>query len=141
MNADDIQRYLATPAAAALSADLAASALRPDDRIGGLVAVALIGRGATGDVWRVHDEASGQDLALKLFHPRVGVPPERVRERFCSEARLLGAFRHPNLMRVFASGTFRGEPYFTAAAAAGKAVPSFHCRIGAGSLPRPRLSP
>lgn len=113
MNADDIQRYLATPAAAALSADLAASPLHPDDRIGGLVAVALIGRGATGDVWRVHDEASGQDLALKLFRPRTGVPPERARARFCAEARLLSAFRHPNLMRVFASGTFRGEPYFT----------------------------
>lgn len=113
MNADDIQRYLATPAAAALSADLAASPLHPDDRIGGLVAVALIGRGATGDVWRVHDEASGQDLALKLFRPRTGVPPERACARFRAEARLLSAFRHPNLMRVFASGTFRGEPYFT----------------------------
>lgn len=113
MNADDIQRYLATPAAAALSADLAESPLYPDDRIGGLVAVALIGRGATGDVWRVHDEASGQDLALKLFRPRTDVPPERARARFCAEARLLSAFRHPNLMRVFASGTFRGEPYFT----------------------------
>lgn len=113
MNADDIHRYLATPDAAALTADLAASPLRPDDRIGGLVAVALIGCGATGDVWRVHDEASGQDLALKLFRPRTGVPPERARARFCAEARLLSAFRHPNLMRVFASGTFRGEPYFT----------------------------
>ena len=70
MNADDIRRYLATPDAADLSADLAASPLRPGDRIAGLVAVALIGRGATCDVWRVHDEATGQDLALKLFRPR-----------------------------------------------------------------------
>ena len=113
MNADDIRRYLASSDAADVSADVAASALRPGERIGGLVAVALIGRGATGDVWRVHDEASGQDLALKLFRPRAGVEPGQARERFRAEARLLGAFRHPNLMRAFASGTFRGEPYFT----------------------------
>lgn len=113
MNADDIRRYLASSDAADVSADVAASALRPGERIGGLVAVALIGRGATGDVWRVHDEAAGQDLALKLFRPRAGVEPEQARERFRAEARLLGAFRHPNLMRAFASGTFRGEPYFT----------------------------
>ena len=74
---------------------------------------ALIGRGATGDVWRVHDEAAGQDLALKLFRPRAVVEPGQARERFRAEARLLGTFRHPNLMRAFASGTFRGEPYFT----------------------------
>lgn len=67
MNADDIRRYLASSDAADVSADVAASALRPGERIGGLVAVSLIGRGATGDVWRVHDEAAGQDLALKLF--------------------------------------------------------------------------
>lgn len=113
MNADDIRRYLASSDAADVSADVAASALRPGERIGGLVAVSLIGRGATGDVWRVHDEASGQDLALKLFRPRAGVEPGQARERFRAEARLLGAFRHPNLMRAFASGTFRGEPYFT----------------------------
>ena len=113
MNADDIRRYLASSDAADVSADVAASALRPGERIGGLVVVALIGRGATGDVWRVHDEASGQDLALKLFRPRAGVEPGQARERFRAEARLLGAFRHPNLMRAFASGTFRGEPYFT----------------------------
>ena len=57
MNTADIQHYLATPAAADVSADLAASILRPGDHIGGLVAIAQIGRGATGDVWRVHDEA------------------------------------------------------------------------------------
>lgn len=113
MNAADIQNYLATPDAADLSAGLAASALRPGDRIGDLVAVAQIGRGATSDVWRVHDEASGQDLALKLFRPRAGAPSERARERFRAEARLLSAFRHPNLMRAFASGSFHGEPYFT----------------------------
>lgn len=113
MNADDIQRYLATPEAADLSADLAASPLRPGDRIDGLVAVALIGRGATCDVWRVHDEATGQDLALKLFRPRPGVPSDAARERFLAEARLLSALRHLNLVRVFASGTFRDEPYFT----------------------------
>lgn len=79
MNDADIQRFLATPDAADLSADLATSPLRPDDRIGGLVAVAQIGRGATGDVWRVHDETTGQDLALKLFRPRTGVPPDRAR--------------------------------------------------------------
>lgn len=113
MNTADIQHYLATPAAADVSADLAASILRPGDHIGGLVAIAQIGRGATGDVWSVHDEASGQDLALKIFRPHGGVPPERTRERFCAEARLLSALRHSNLMRVFASDSFRGAPYFT----------------------------
>lgn len=42
MNTADIQHYLATPAAADVSADLAASILRPGDHIGGLVAIAQI---------------------------------------------------------------------------------------------------
>lgn len=113
MNAEDIRGFLASPDAADLSADLAASPLRPGDRIGGLVAVAQVGRGATCDVWRVHDAATGQDLALKLFRPRPDAPSDAARERFLAEARLLCSLRHPNLVRAFASGTFRGEPYFT----------------------------
>lgn len=109
----DLDNFLVSPDALRQSAHLADTVLQPGESVDGLTAVALIGHGASCEVWRVRDEAKSRDLALKLFNPRDRSAAETLRERFVSEARILAAIRHPNIVRVFDSGTFRGNPYFT----------------------------
>lgn len=109
----ELDDYLKSPDALAQTHAVAATLLKSGDIVGGLTTIALLGRGASCEVWRVHDEAKRRELALKLFNPRDRFAAETLRERFVSEARILAAIRHPNIVRVFDSGTFRGNPYFT----------------------------
>ena len=116
----ELDSYLTSPEALKQSAFLDETVIHPGDDINGFIAVALLGRGASCEVWRVHDKARKCDVALKLFCANTGSAPNRqddgspvLRERFLTEARLLSSIRHPNIIRTYQSGTFRGEPYFT----------------------------
>lgn len=119
--AADLESFLTSAEALRASAHIEGSALSPGESFDGLTVVALIGRGATCEVWRVHDETHHRDLALKIFAPPTdGDSPltdgdsPRLRERFLVEARLLASLDHPNIIRTFDSGTHNGVPYFTA---------------------------
>ena len=109
----ELDSYLTTSDALKQSAHLDETVLHPGDDIDGFTAVAFLGHGASCEVWRVHDKARKCDVALKLFCPDTGTSSPVLRERFQTEARLLASIRHPNIIRVHQSGTFRGEPYFT----------------------------
>ena len=65
-----------------------------------------------GAVYEV-ERADGRRFALKLFN---GVTKNGgfLKERFCTEARLLSRLSHPNLVNVHDAGTDEasGEPYF-----------------------------
>ena len=110
----ELDSYLTSPDALKQSAHLDATVVRPGDDIDGFTAVAFLGRGASCEVWRVHDGKRKCDVALKLFsmNGRDARSPT-LRERFLAEARLLASIRHPNIIHVYQSGTFRGTPYFT----------------------------
>lgn len=120
---EKLDSFLVSQDALLQSAHLADTVLQPGESVDGLTAVALIGRGSSCEVWRMHDDREHRDVALKLFRSnsfdarrgRSSRPTETstLRERFLAEARLLASTIHPNLIRVFSSGTFRGEPYFT----------------------------
>ncbi len=56
-----------------------------------------LGGGATGEVWAGRDEATGEPVALKRLRPG-GAEPDR--EQLRSEAALLAAFQHPNVVRL-----------------------------------------
>lgn len=61
----------------------------------------LIGFGSTGEVWRAHELATGDVVALKRL--RVGAPALADRaaaERLQREAALLAAIRHPHVLRL-----------------------------------------
>ena len=110
----ELDNYLTSPDALKQTAYLDESVIRPGDDINGFTAVALLGRGASCEVWRAHDERQKCDIALKLFTGKQhGSRSILLRERFLSEARLLASIRHPNIIHTYQSGTFRGEPYFT----------------------------
>lgn len=110
----ELDSYLTSPDALKQSAFLDETVIHPGDDINGLIAVALIGRGASCEVWRVHDDKRKCDVALKLFTgERQDEHSAMLRERFLTEARVLSSIRHANIIHVYQSGTFRGEPYFT----------------------------
>ena len=110
----ELDSYLTSPDALKQSAYLDETVIHPGDDINGFTTVALLGRGASCEVWRVHDGERKCDVALKLFsmNGRDARSP-MLRERFLAEARLLASIRHPNIIHTYQSGTFRGKPYFT----------------------------
>lgn len=69
----------------------------------------LIGVGTTGRVYRASHVALGHFCAVKVLHRFLVQSPD-TKERFHREARLLGAFRHPGIVRVIGSGELPHEP-------------------------------
>ena len=65
--ANELDEYLSTPDALRQTCDAEGRLLKPGDVVSGLRVVAFLGRGATSEVWRVHDDALNRDLALKIL--------------------------------------------------------------------------
>lgn len=109
----DLDSFLASADALRATAHLDGTALTRGESFDGLTVVAPIGRGATCEVWRVHDEANHRDLALKIFCPPTNGNVDALRDRFRAEAHTLASLNHPNIVRTFSLGEVRGIPYFT----------------------------
>jgi hypothetical protein len=77
----------------------------PERRYGAFVAVAEVGRGGMGCVWKAWDEQVGRWVALKVLE---GGDPDS-RERFVREAQIAGRLAHPNIAAVFHAGEERGR--------------------------------
>ena len=107
---NDLDKYLASPDALRQTCGAEGRLLKPGDTLAGFRVVAFLGRGATSEVWRVHDDALNRDLAVKML---AEVDDAVIRERFLSEARLLAQFDHPNLVHVHSFGETDGHLWFT----------------------------
>ncbi len=84
---------------------------RPPERLGGRYRLLeAIGRGAMASVYKVHDERTGESLAVKIPDPRVLADPTH-RARFEGEARALRALDHPHVVAVYDSGEEAGFSY------------------------------
>jgi tRNA A-37 threonylcarbamoyl transferase component Bud32 len=94
--------------------------------------VSLLGRGATGEVYRADDLKLGQRVALKLLSPSGGPHPRFV-VRFISEVRLARDIAHPNVCRVYDIGEAEGWHYLSMEYIDGETLASLLRRIG--SLP------
>jgi Tfp pilus assembly protein PilF len=88
----------------------AASALQPGDTVGAWRVEALIGRGGSGEVYRVQraDGAYEQLAALKLL--RYPDDPDEL-QRFAAERRLLARLQTPAVVRLLDGGAHRGRLY------------------------------
>lgn len=86
------------------------STLTPGDAVAGWRVDALIGRGGSGEVYRVHraDGLHDQPAALKLLRSS-GDPDEQA--RFAAERRLLARLKHPAIVRLIDGGRTRGLLY------------------------------
>lgn len=75
---------------------------------GSLELVEKIGEGGMGQVFRVRDRRFQREAALKLLKP--DRQSERIRARFCREARVTAFLDHPSIPPVYEYGqTARGE--------------------------------
>ena len=71
---------------------------------------ALLGEGATGVVYRAHQQSLDRPVALKILRPEFARDPTFV-ERLGREARAAAALEHPHLVRAYAVGEEDGRHY------------------------------
>ncbi|MBS2024246.1 MAG: SUMF1/EgtB/PvdO family nonheme iron enzyme [Deltaproteobacteria bacterium] len=69
-----------------------------------------LGAGPLGWVFRAHDIAVGEDVALKVLSPRF-LQTDDERSLFLSESKRIQALDHPNIARVFAAGLDGDKPW------------------------------
>lgn len=95
-------------------ADAPASAGVADDlgTIGRYRLVEVVGRGATGVVYRAWDPELRRHVALKTLHPQFqSADFARERERFRREASMIARIEHPRIVPLYDHGEIDGTPW------------------------------
>ena len=75
-------------------------------RAGRYEIVERVGSGAMGEVFRARDPELGRDVAIKLVRPGGDTP-----NRLLDEARAMAKVTHPNVIRVYDTGTLDGDVF------------------------------
>jgi tetratricopeptide (TPR) repeat protein len=102
------------------------------------VRVRLHATGGIGQVWLVHDEALGRDIALKELRPDRAHDSE-LEARFLNEARITGQLEHPAIVPIYELARRPGDdkPFYTMRFIKGRtlstAVEDYHQRRRAGT--------
>jgi serine/threonine-protein kinase len=97
-------------------------------RFGRFRALAELGAGAMGTVFRAQDDVLGRSVAIKALSSK----DASIKERFLREARAIGAVLHPNILAVYDAGSDADTPYLVMELAAGG---SLRDRLKLGPLP------
>ena len=129
------------PAAGVTGAREAPPQLAPGQVIGNAYRILhLIGEGGVGRVYRAEDITLERPVALKMLRPELAADPEFL-TRFRSEATLLAAIQHPNLVQVFRFGETPDGTYFAMELVEGETLGDAIARAGKKGvyLPTPRL--
>ena len=92
--------------------------------------VAVIGQGASGDVYLAQDLSLGRKVAIKLLHSSLAGDAFFLK-RFQSEAKSAASLNHPNIMRVFDWGESESTPYLVLEYLAGGSLREY---LNAGEL-------
>jgi serine/threonine-protein kinase len=90
----------------------------------------ILGRGASGVVYRGRDQLLGREVAIKLLHADLTGNRE-ASARFQQEARLAARVQHPNAVAVFDVGVHDGQPFIVMECVAGETLSN---RIAASPL-------
>ena len=69
-----------------------------------------LGAGSMGEVYRAVDTGLNRKVAVKILSEKHRDSPE-LRQRFVREGRAVAAISHPNVVQVFATGSFDDRPY------------------------------
>ncbi len=70
----------------------------------------LLGAGSMGEVFKGIDTGLNRRVAIKILSEKHRDSPE-LRQRFVREGRAVAAISHPNVVQVFATGSFDERPY------------------------------
>jgi serine/threonine-protein kinase len=70
----------------------------------------ILGAGSMGEVYRGVDTGLNRRVAIKILSEKHRDSPE-LRARFVREGRAVAAISHPNVVQVFATGSFDERPY------------------------------
>ena len=96
-----------------------------------------LGEGATATVYRAHDRVLGRAVAVKVLRAAPAVGSDQ-RRRFLREAQILGQFRHPGSVEVYAIGEHAAQLYLVMELVA---APTLEARLEAqGSIPSPEVA-
>ena len=63
-----------------------------------------IGQGGMGEVWRCHDQITGQTLAVKILRPPVSAAPA-AELRFQREVQAMARLNHPRVVPIIDAGS------------------------------------
>jgi eukaryotic-like serine/threonine-protein kinase len=84
----------------------------PPRVIGQYQILSVLGSGGIGSVYRAVDKRTNEEVALKLLSSGPALDPIAAR-RMAREFEALYDLSHPNVVRVFDTGVYRGYPYLT----------------------------
>src|SRR4051812_17273220 len=88
-----------------------------------------IGAGAMGAVYRAKHNESGKWVAIK-FVAGAHAANETVMQRFDREAEILKQLKHPNIVRLIATGRFSGMPFYAMEYVEGESLDHVMARRG-----------
>ena len=104
------------------------------EHIGRYEVISLVGRGASGQVFKARDPAIGRVVALKRFSMSSLLPDEQreeFKERFFREAQAAGNLKHPNIVTVHDVGIEEGVPFMAMEFVEGESLSKFMKNRGA----------
>ncbi len=84
----------------------------PPRYLPGYEILGTLGRGGMGVVYKAHQKALNRVVALKMIHAHEASSPVGL-ARFQSEAQAVAQLQHPNIVQIYETGDFGGNPYFS----------------------------
>jgi serine/threonine protein kinase len=100
-------------------------------KLGPYEILAPLGAGGMGEVYRARDTRLDRDVAIKVLPEAFARDAERLR-RFETEARVVAALDHPNILSIHDIGQHEGTPYLVSECLEGH---SLRQELSAGALP------
>ena len=81
-------------------------------KLGKYAILGIAGRGGMGTVYRGHDPVIDRKVAVKVYTAsEVEFGSEVAQKMFLNEAQVVGGLDHPNILRIYDAGNFKGRPY------------------------------
>jgi eukaryotic-like serine/threonine-protein kinase len=105
-------------------------------KIPGYKAVAILGKGSQGVVYKGVDESTGASVAIKILSPKMAKVPE-YKARFLRETQVTLSLTHPNIVKGLKSGLEGDLLYYVMEFAEGKSLNDLVNE--SGPLPEPAL--
>lgn len=90
-----------------------------------------LGAGGMGEVYRARDPRLRRDVAIKVLPETLVRDTDRL-SRFETEAQVIAALNHPNILAIFDIGEFGSAPYIVSELLQGETLRD---RLGTGPLP------